>query len=54
MNYLQLDVPGENKDKPSILMTGATHARELISTSLNVYEMLKLIKKGLIDKEPKY
>lgn len=41
-------------DKPSILMTGATHARELISTSLNVYEMLKLLKEGAITKDPKY
>ena len=51
MNYLELDVPGDNKDKPAILTTGATHARELISTSLNLYEMLKLIKKGLVDKD---
>jgi len=54
MNYLELDVPSETKDKPAILMTGATHARELISTSLNLYEMLKLIKRGLVDKEDKY
>jgi murein tripeptide amidase MpaA len=54
MNYLTLDLEGQSKQKPAILMTGATHARELISTSLNVYEMLKLIKKGLVDKEPKY
>jgi murein tripeptide amidase MpaA len=54
MNYLELDVPGDNKDKPAILMTGATHARELISTSLNVYEMLKLLKRGIVDKDPKY
>ena len=54
MNYLELDVPGDSKDKPAILMTGATHARELISTSLNVYEMLKLLKRGIVDKDPKY
>ena len=24
-------------DKPTILMTGATHARELISTNFNIY-----------------
>ena len=35
-------------------MTGATHARELISTSINMYEMLKLIKEGYINKDPKY
>jgi murein tripeptide amidase MpaA len=35
-------------------MTGATHARELISTSLNVYEMLKLLKHGAIEKDPHF
>lgn len=30
--------------KPAILMTGATHARELISTNLNVFQMLKLLR----------
>lgn len=39
-----------NDGKPTILQTGATHARELISTNLNVYQMLKLIKKGEIEK----
>jgi len=29
--------------KPAILLTGATHAREMISTSMVAYEMLKLI-----------
>ena len=29
--------------KPAILLTGATHAREMISTSMVVFEMLKLI-----------
>jgi len=27
-------------DKPAIFMTGATHARELISTTLNYFELL--------------
>ena len=40
--------------KPAILLTGATHAREMISTSMAVYQMLKLIQKGLIQKEDKY
>ena len=35
-------------------MTGATHARELISTSLNVYEMLKLLKHGAVEKDPHF
>jgi hypothetical protein len=29
--------------KPAILITGATHARELISTTLTLYQMLNLI-----------
>ena len=29
--------------KPAILVTGETHSRELISTSLATYEMLKLL-----------
>ena len=44
----------DGSDKPAILMTGATHARELISTSLNLYTMLKLLKKGAITKDPQY
>jgi len=32
--------------KPSILLTGATHAREMISTSMVANEMLKLIQLG--------
>jgi len=42
--------PEVNDGKPTILQTGATHARELISTNLNVYQMLKLLKKGEVDK----
>ena len=30
-------------EKPAILITGATHAREMISTSLATYQMLKLL-----------
>jgi len=33
----------KSSKKPAIFITGATHARELISTSLNIYEMLQLI-----------
>ena len=40
--------------KPAILLTGATHAREMISTSLATYEMLKMIQLGHLRKEPKY
>ena len=40
-----------NDGKPSILQTGATHSRELISTNLNVYQMLKLLRLGEIKKD---
>ena len=40
--------------KPTILMTGATHARELISTNFNLYQMLKLLKKGDIEKNEEW
>jgi len=53
MEYLELSAPGK-ADKPAIFMTGATHAREMISTSLNLFEMLKLIKYGAVDKRDKY
>lgn len=33
-------------------MTGATHPRELISTSLNMYKAVKLIQQGVIEKDP--
>lgn len=33
-------------------MTGATHARELISTTQNLYEIMKLIKLGWIEQDP--
>lgn len=37
INCLEIDMPSETKNKPAILLTGATHARELISTSFNVF-----------------
>lgn len=40
--------------KPAILLTGATHAREMISTSMVTYEMLKLIQLGYMQKDPYY
>jgi len=57
-NVYNVDVDDESapakpsKVKPAILMTGATHARELISTTQNLYEIMKLIKVGWIDKDP--
>lgn len=35
-------------------MTGATHSRELISTSFNVYEMLQLLQQGVVKKDKKW
>ena len=35
-------------------MTGATHARELISTSLTLYQMLKLLQLGVVKEHAKY
>ena len=35
-------------------MTGATHARELISTSLTLYQMLKLLQLGVVKEHSKY
>ena len=46
--------PEVNDGKPTILQTGATHARELISTNLNVFQMLKLLKKGEIEKDEEW
>ena len=44
----------EKSAKHSILMTGATHARELISTSQNVYELLQLLQLGEVKKDQKW
>ena len=46
--------PSHVGNKPTILMTGATHARELISTNFNVYQMLKLLRLGEIEKKDDY
>lgn len=43
-----------NDGKPAILMTGATHARELISTNLNVFQMLKLLRLGAVENDAKW
>lgn len=47
-------MPSDVKNKPAILLTGATHAREMISTSFNVYQMLKLLHKGVVQKDSHY
>lgn len=43
--------PDPPTEKPAILVTGATHARELISTSLVNYEMLQLLQEGAVKKD---
>ena len=37
-----------------MLITGATHGRELISTSLTMFQILKLLKKGVIENQSPY
>ena len=37
--------------KPAILLTGATHSREMISTTMAYFSMLKLLHKGLVQKD---
>lgn len=54
INVIELDMPSDVKNKPAILLTGATHAREMISTSFNVYQMLKLLHKGAVQKDEHY
>ena len=55
INYLEIDMKDDqNKNKPAILITGATHARELISTSFNMFQVLKLLMKGVVEKSDKY
>lgn len=50
INLLQITAPGK-AEKPAIFMTGATHARELITSSVNMYQALKLIQQGVIEKD---
>jgi len=40
--------------KPAMLLTGATHAREMISTTMVTYQLLKLIQQGYVKKTPQY
>lgn len=55
INVLEISMPNPNaSNKPAFLMTGATHARELISTSFNIYQMLKLLMKGVVQKNDHY
>jgi hypothetical protein len=44
----------KSSKKPAIFMTGATHARELISTSINMFKAVQLIQQGVINKDKTY
>ena len=44
----------QSKSKPSILVTGAHHARELITIQHSLYTALKMIHGGAVHKDPYY
>lgn len=49
-----VEIATDSEPKPAIFLTAETHARELISTSVNVFDMLKLIQMGYVQKDPSY
>lgn len=42
----------QNDGRPSILLTGATHSRELITVQMVLFQLAKLIQNGVINKDP--
>ena len=55
MAPIEGEQPAASKvSKPAIFMTGATHARELISTSINLFKAVQLIQQGVINKDKTY
>lgn len=42
------------EDRPAILMTGATHSRELISIQMSLFSALKLIHQGIVHGDPTF
>ena len=40
--------------RPAILLTGATHSRELITVQMNMYTALKLLHQGIVNKDEKF
>lgn len=58
MNLSQIDYGPEGEPKPSnvnaLLVTGATHARELLSSQVPLYLCLKLIHQGYIQNNTQY
>ena len=49
-----LNVDGGNLDDKAIMVTGATHARELLSMQVPLFLCLKLIHQGILQDKPKY
>jgi hypothetical protein len=43
-----------NADGNAILITGATHARELLSMQVPLFECLKLLHQGVLQNKEKY
>jgi len=41
-------------NKPAIMLTGAHHAREMISIQMPLYSVLKLLHGGIVHGDPKY
>jgi len=50
----KIAVQSKPADGNAVLLTGATHARELLSMQVPLFECLKLIHNGIIHKQPKY
>ena len=42
-------VENSTLDRPAILLTGATHARELITIQMTMYQVLNMIHKALVE-----
>ena len=53
-NAAKLDVKVNKADGNAILLTGATHARELLSMQVPLFECLKLIHQGVLQNKEKY
>ena len=53
-NAAKLDVKVNKPDGNAILLTGATHARELLSMQVPLFECLKLIRQGVLQNKEKY
>ena len=43
MKAIKLTLSNQTKSSPAVLLTGAHHARELTSISMNIYTILRLL-----------